>query len=278
MSRALATRAEILKLARLLRRDPDSLDYLAEIPAVEVRVLREQVTDMLFTAHGQTLGRLAAASRLLPVGLVATIGERAFGPVLSARIAGMLDPGRAVEMATKLPPSFLADVAVDIDPRRASEVIGRIPPELTAAVTRELVRREEWVTMGRFVGIMSDEAIRAALAQMDDAALLRVAFVLEQKDQLEHLVSLLPEERLDHVVDAAVREDLWAEIVDLLSHVGEARRAELVGRAEHWDDATIQSVVLAAQNGLWTELLALAELLPLEAQQRIADAAASLAP
>ncbi len=101
---------------------------------------------------GATLSRLAAASKLLPVGLVATLGERAFGPVLSARITGLLDPGRAVEVAQRLPVDFLADIAVDLDPRRASAVIARIPPQQIGEVTRELVRRHESVTMGRFVG------------------------------------------------------------------------------------------------------------------------------
>ena len=51
MSQALAVRAEIVKLARLLRRDPATLDYLEQVPADDVRLLREQVTDLLFTAH-----------------------------------------------------------------------------------------------------------------------------------------------------------------------------------------------------------------------------------
>jgi hypothetical protein len=170
---ALEIRAEILKLARLLGRDPHSLSYLEQVPAADIRALREQVTDMLFTAHGHTLSRLAAASKLLPVGLAATIGERAFGPVLCARVAGMLEPSRAVEIAARLPTPFLADVAIDIDPRRASDVIGRIPPAQVAAVTRELVRREEHVTMGRFVGHLADEAIAAALTAMDERALLQ---------------------------------------------------------------------------------------------------------
>ena len=81
------------------------------------------MTETLYDADGGSLGRLAAASRLLPAGLTATIGQRAFGPLLSARLAGLLDPDRAVDVAAKLPPPFLADVAIELDPRRASELI-----------------------------------------------------------------------------------------------------------------------------------------------------------
>src|SRR5436305_8288287 len=126
MTDSLAVKAEILKLARVLGYDAAELGYLNEASAEDIRQLREQVTDMLFTAHGHTLGRMAAASRLLPIGVLALIAERAFGPMLAARMAGMIEPSRAVEIAAKLPPGFLADVAVELDPRRASDVIAGI--------------------------------------------------------------------------------------------------------------------------------------------------------
>jgi hypothetical protein len=143
MSETLEVRAEILKLARLLRREPAQLEYLAEVPSPDIRALREEITEVLFNAHGPALARLAAGSKILPVGLVAMLGERVFGPVLSARIAGLLEPGRAVEMAARLPTPFLAEVAIDIDPRRASQVIARIPAGQVAAITRELIGRQE---------------------------------------------------------------------------------------------------------------------------------------
>ena len=67
MGESLAVRAEILKLARLLRREPADLDYLTDVPAADIRALREGVTDVLFTAHGQVLARL-------PTGEAAAMG------------------------------------------------------------------------------------------------------------------------------------------------------------------------------------------------------------
>ena len=119
------TRPEVLKLARLLQRDPDTLAYLDGVPEPDLRALRELVTERLFSAQGQALSRLASASKLLPTGLAATIGERTFGPLLCARVAGLLEPSRAVDVAAKLPTPFLADVAIELDPRRAHDVIGR---------------------------------------------------------------------------------------------------------------------------------------------------------
>jgi hypothetical protein len=56
-----------------------------------------------------------------------------------------------------------------------------------------------------------------AVEVMDDGDLLRVAFVLEAKETLDGLVGLLPRARLDGVIEAAAREALSVEVVDLLS-------------------------------------------------------------
>lgn len=232
MSDALRSKAEVMKLARLVHREPEQLAYLERLPPEDVRRLREQVTDMLFEAHDGTLQRLAASSKLLPVGLVAKLGEHTFGPMLSARISGMLDPDRAVDVAGKLPPKFLADVAVDLDPRHASDVIAGIPAEQIAKVTRELTRRGEYVTMGRFVGHLSHDALQASVAALDDATLLRTAFVLEERDRLDALAELVGEDRIAGLVEVAEREDLWPEALDLLMHLDRERVADGLSRLE----------------------------------------------
>ena len=231
MSDPLETRPEILKLASVLGSSPERLAYLDKVPAEDIRKLREQVTDVLFTANEASLKRLAAASRLLPVSLVAMIGQRAFGPVLAARITGLLDPARAVELGETMPTSFLADVSVELDPRRARAVIGGMPPERTAEVTRELARRGEFVTMGRFVGHLSPQALAAAVGVLGDGDLLRTAFVMEEKQRAPDLVGLLGEDRLQGLVEAARAEGLWDEIVDLVRHLEPEQRAAMAQRA-----------------------------------------------
>ena len=176
----MSTEPEVIKLARLLGRSPDQLAYLEGIAPDELRVLREQITERLFTAHEGTLRRLAAASKLLPAGLVASLGQGSFGATLSARIAGYLDPDRAVEIASKMPTEFLADVAIELDPRRASTVIAGIPPRRISEITAELARREEYVTMGRFVGHLGDASLGAALDALDDDAFSKTMFVIEE--------------------------------------------------------------------------------------------------
>jgi hypothetical protein len=266
--RSLESRPEILKLARLLNRDPDTLSYLEALPVDDVRRLREQVTDVLFSANDRTFARLAAASRLLPAAVNATIAQRAFGPLLAALITGQLEPSSAVEVAERLPASFLADVAIELDPRRASDVIAKIPPRQIAAITRELAKREEYVTMGRFVGHLPDAALAAAIEATDDEALLRSGFVQEQKSRLEHVAELLGPARLAGVIETARAEDLWPEALDLLTHLDADRQRDLIERAVK-RDVVLESLVQAAErHGMWGQVLALQSVTSEASQER----------
>jgi hypothetical protein len=140
-----------------------------------VRRLRERATDRLFDADGHALQRIAAASKLLPAAVAAAIGQRAFGPLLCARIAGRLDPGRGVDLAARLPAEFLADVAVELDPRRAGEIIVL---DLITHLHKPLLRR------------------LAALPEVDDPKimdpLVRTAVEEGVWEELLPLVHLLP--------------------------------------------------------------------------------------
>jgi hypothetical protein len=257
---ALQAHGEVMKVARLLQREPESLDYLASLGVEDLRELRERLTETVFDAHTGSLRRLAAASRLLPVGLSASMGENVFGALLSARLTGLLDPGRAAEMAAKLPPPFLADVAVEMDPRRASDLIGRIPADQIAQITVELMARGEYVTMGRFVGHLSQEVIAAALAAMDDRSLLGVVFVLEDKNDLPGLVALLPDARVAGVIQAAADNNLWVEALDLLDHLTPRQRDDMVAATLQLESDALDSIVAAViAHDLWEEVLPIAE-------------------
>ena len=150
------------------------------------------MTDSLFDAGGAHLQRLGAAAKLLPSPLVATLSERVFGPLLCARAAASVEPDKAIDVAKRLSPGFLADATVELDPRRVAAIIAGVPTALVEKVARELGRREEHVTMGRFLGYVRDDAIAAAMTALSDEAMLRTAFVLEDKGALDHAVALLP--------------------------------------------------------------------------------------
>jgi hypothetical protein len=193
--------AEILKLARVLGVPPERLDYLRGVPVADLRLLRDQVTSALFDAHLGVLERMAGASKLLPSPLLAKLAERVFGPLLSARIAGLVDVGRGVDIAKRLSPGFLADVAAELDPRRAAGIIAGMPAPVVVAVARELARRRDWITIARFVDTLPETTITASLEVIPDEALPQVARMLEDPARVHYVTDLLPQHRLDAISD-----------------------------------------------------------------------------
>jgi hypothetical protein len=262
---------EIVRLARLVGAQPQELDYLRHADPQDIRDLREQVTVVMFDADRQMLQRVAAASRLVPAKLAALVGERAFGALLCARLTGLLEPSRAVDIAAKLPTPFLADLAAQLDPRRASRVIAEIPPRQIAEITKLLAAREEHVVMGGFVGHLSEAALRAAIAVVSDAALLHTAYVVESKGSLGALVATLPDERLERIIATAASDDLWIEALDVLRHVSERQRGQLGDIAAAQPDAVLDSMVRTAQRELlWDDVLPVTRAMSPESRARFA--------
>jgi hypothetical protein len=256
VSETLERTAEVTKLARLLGLDAEELTYLGEIPADALREFRLQTTDRLFAADAGRLRRVAAASRLVPVALTVKIAQIAFGPVLCAATAGLLDPPHAVKVASKCPTPFLADITIHIDPRRAPEVIAAVPTDMVVAVARELLARDEHVTMGRFVSYLRRETLRAAIPQItDDADILRVAFVMEGKDTLNDLIDLA-RDRLPGLVRTAYEQDLWAEALDLIGHLSLDNVAQVAEVTAAQGEDVLTAIVRAADDlDAWDVLL-----------------------
>jgi hypothetical protein len=273
MSLALAD-AEIVKLARLLGTNERELDFLRQIDWQDLRDLREQAASAMFETDRQGLQRVAAATKLVPGKITAAIGERAFGPLLCGRVTGLLDPSRAVDNAGHLPTRFLADVATQIEPRLASRVIAEIPAQQIGAITAELADRADHVTMGRFVGHLSERALKAALAAVEDETLLRTAYVVESKGALDALVAIIPEPRLHDILRSAHELDLWREALDVLRYVSERRRGLLGDIAAAQDDDVLAGLVRAAQRDrLWADVLPVARAMGEDSRARFATLA-----
>ncbi|PPK66846.1 hypothetical protein V5P93_004884 [Actinokineospora auranticolor] len=258
------TRAEIAKLARLLGDPPERFAYLAALPAADVRVVRERATDVLFGANRQVFDRIAAASRLVPSAITAAIAQRTFGPLLSARVAGALEPSRAVDLAGRLPVPFLADVAAELDPRRIADVLALLPVERVLAVGKELLRRRDHITMGRFVADLPAPTLRATITILNEESLLRTAVYSESVDRFPVLFALLPDERLPAVAHtlAAADAEFAEDVYPLLPHLDPTALTRLAAAvrtlpaAERTDFAA-----LAETTGVLDRLGSLAEVL-----------------
>ena len=226
LTEAIEVDAEVRRLARLLSIEITELDYLRTLGSEDLRTLREQVTAALFEANG-VLARLAAATKLLPVSMIAGLSEKVFGPVLSARIAGLVEDERAVDIAARLPTDFLADLAVELDPRRVASILAQIPAETIAVVGKRLSDREEWIAMGTFLSDLPEDSIRAATREIDPRAMVHIALVLDEKSRLGRVLELVRPGVLDEIAAAAESEGLSEQLQALSVYLTPAQQAAL---------------------------------------------------
>jgi hypothetical protein len=87
--------------------------------------------------------------------------------------------------------------------------------------------REEWLTMGSFVGQLPEDSIRASLAQVDPLSLLRIVLVLEDKTRLAQVLDLAGAETLNGLRGAADEHGLDEQIAGLAEWLSAEQRVAL---------------------------------------------------
>jgi hypothetical protein len=200
----LATRAELVKLARALGTTTEGVAFAAVLPHEDIRRVRERVVATLYDEHRAAYQRVAAITRVLPTAVNVRITLRAFPPLLAARVAGEMTPDRAAELANRMPVEYLAEACVHLDPRRAGPLVQRIRPERVLGVVMELIDRREFLTLGRLLDAATEGVIHDVATTVSTEALLRIGFYAESGDQLTRAVALLPPARLRGVVRDAL--------------------------------------------------------------------------
>ena len=265
--------AETIKLSRLLGVPTERLGFLADADPTALKTVRERLTTTMSEDVRPMLSRAVKASKLLPVGLVAKMGERVMGPMLCAHMAGMMDPGRAVEVSARMSDAFLADVSTMMEPKRAATVIAAMPRDRVVATAKILAERGDHITLARFVAVLSEDTIKAVIAAIpNDHALLHTAFFVEAKDTLDRLVALVPLERLAGVVRLVARSagELWTEALALLTHVGERWQRTIGELAAAEEDSALAHMIGTIERlSLWPSVVPLLAALGEAAQRRL---------
>lgn len=227
-----AVHAELARLGSLLRVEVSELDFLAGEDPETLRELRAKVTDRLFDADRGVLESIAKATRLVPGGVSATIATKAFPPALAARVAGVLDTDRAVDLASRVPASYLADLAPSLDPRRVTTILAKLPGSVLVAAGRLLGERGAYLTMADFVGVLTPEQVAEVVPVLGDEALIRTGLLIEDPARLAQIIELLPADRLAGVVRTTASLDAWDVIRGARPHLSESRWQELRAVAE----------------------------------------------
>jgi hypothetical protein len=228
----------------------------------------------MYTQDRELFARLARLFSRLPPRLSERLAERA-GPALTAWVAAEMSSARATEIALRMPTAFTADVVVHLDPRRTSDLIRRMPIDRLLPVIEELVRRDDFMTISRFVEFFPDDTIRAVLdAINDDEALLRIAFFMGSKNRLDHLFRLLPAERMENLVVLVADDtkDLLSELLSLLIHVSYGLKRQLVDIAAAQGEGVLTRYVRGAhEQGLWADMLPVVATMSEDSQRMVVN-------
>lgn len=224
----LAARAEVVKLAADLGSDVEPLLFLAPLGAESVAELRRTISRARFAKIEPRLRRLAASSRLLPIGTTAKIAQGALGARLCGRVAGVLDIDTAVAFAAQYRAPFLAELSVYLDPERTADVIAAIPTERAIEVGVLLLEQGHYLTLGRLVSVAPEPVVEGVIASSTPAELLRVAFYADDRTRVDAVIAGQSDERLAEFIEAALEENLFDEALTLLKTVDEAGQARLI--------------------------------------------------
>lgn len=270
----LSTQAELIKLARTLGVSEQELAFLAPIPQESLRHFRAAVSDFLFDEQRALVRWLANAARWLPSMLSALLARVWLGASLTARLAAELPAWRVANIARFLPTPFLADIATTLDPRCARELVILLPVSQIKAISAELLARQDYVTMGRFVGLLPDHVVSEVAASIpNEGDLLDIVFHIESPNRLDHLINVLPPKRIDAVLNLVSQPEQsarWPSVLALLSYVGFALKRSLGERLIALGDSVMSQVIVAAdEQGLWEDLIPVVASLSPEAQAKV---------
>jgi hypothetical protein len=269
----LATRAELVKLARALGTTTDGVAFAAVLPHEDIRRVRERVIATLYDEHRAAFQRVAAITRVLPTAVNVRIALRAFPPLLAARVAGEMAPERAAELADRMPLAYLAEACVHLDPRRAAPLIRQIRSDRVLDVVIELIDRGDFITLGRLLDAATEPVIHDVAMTVSTEALLRIGFYAESGEQLTRAVALLPPARLRDVVRDALtgpRELASAGLALIGRLTDDDLRARLAGHAADFDDPTLTALLhTAVEDDALPALLAAVAAMPEPARRRV---------
>jgi hypothetical protein len=264
MTRALDYPPQLLRLSRLLGVSADRLAPLQDVPEGQLRVLHDQIGEVLFAANRDSFARVAAMSRVLPGPLAGKLAERFLAPSLAARAAEMLEPHRAKDLVNHVSVPYLADISIALDPARAAPVVAHIAAQRVAEVAAELFRRDELPAMAEFAGAVGKDALAAAFGVATHSQLLRVAPFLVWNDDIDAVIDEIDDSELDEILRTAGDEDLWREASVLIHHLTPATLKRVAGRLARAPEVAAR-IPVALIRDLTTELFELDALDPMTA-------------
>jgi len=222
---ALTSALEITKLAHEMHVDESELAFLATTSPDDLRDLRGIVSHAMFSRHESRVKGLAAVSKKLPAAVTAKITEIAMGPMLSARVAAVMDPADAAKLAGHLKPEFLAELSVHLDPSRVEGIIAKLDSALVVEVGRRLLADGHLLTLARFTGVVSPKTSLEVVDGASGAEILQLALFIDEPSVVDPILAGLSDETVTEI--AAATADHGEAADALLAVLHEDSRARI---------------------------------------------------
>lgn len=272
----LAVHAEIIKLAYILNVSEQQLVFLQQLAPESLRQFRFAVIELMQNQQKPRFRYLAKWVNWLPNWITVFMVKRFLNPFIVAQIAVHLSTENLYRIARYLPVRNLAAISVHLDPRLARELLFYLTKHQIIDIAQVLLQQHDFVTMGRFVGMLSDELVQeVAKIIKQESDLLEIAFYIESRERIDHLVHVLPKQRIEQallIIADPTKRRVWPKLLALMSHIGYSLKQELGDLAVQQGETVINAIIQAAQEDqLWEDMLPVVACLSASAQHYVAN-------
>lgn len=209
---------------------------------------REYATMAEFVGAVTVDALFAAFEVATPHDLLAVVPLLEWNENLDVVIADLPHP-KVTEIATSLTAIELADLAMALDPSRMGPIVAAVPAPTVAGIAAALFERHEYAGMARFVEVVTDEMLHAALGVASAADLLAVVPLLEWSERIDAVVDRLPDETLDGLFAEIATRESWAEARAAFERLSGSAQGRLFARFDRLSSANQKVVRAAADAG-----------------------------
>lgn len=272
----LAVQAEIIKLARILHVPEQQLAFMQFLEPESLRQFRFAILERLQNQQKKRFRSLAVWVSWLPRWISVFWVKHFLDPFIVAQIAVYLSTESSYRIARHLPAKTIAAIAVHLDPRLARELLGYLTTHQITDISRVLLQQRDFVTMGRFVSMLSDTVLQdVALIVENESDLLEIAFYIESREQIDHLVHVLPRPRIEKallIIGDPEQRQMWPKVLALMSYISYGLKQELGDLAVQQGEPVINAIIQATQEEqLWEDMLPVVACLSAQAQNFVAN-------
>jgi len=160
-----------------------------------------------------------------------------------------LKPKQITAIVAELDATEMAELALALDPARFGPIVAAVPVETVGEIARVLFERQEYAAMARFVDVVTEPMLHAALGVASAADLLAVVPLLEWSDQIDGVVDTLPDATVDALFAEIAVGTSWDAARTAFERLSSTAQRRLFKRFDRLSKANQKTIRAAADAG-----------------------------